>query len=84
MKYQKRYGEKSEVWAATFYDAVKIFAFAARKGGTDSGKLREALINIKDYPGISGNTTFLPNGDVIKPVNLKTIKNGKPEPIEIK
>jgi branched-chain amino acid transport system substrate-binding protein len=84
VEYQRRYGERSEVWAATFYDAVKIFAMAAQKTGNDADKLREALINVKDFPGISGNTTFLPNGDVIKPVNLKTIKNGKPEPIEIK
>ncbi len=81
-EYQKRYGGKSEVWAATFYDAVKIFALAAQKAGIDSDRLREALVNIRDYPGISGNTTFLPNGDVVKPVNLKTIRNGNPEPIE--
>ncbi len=81
-EYQKRYGEKSEVWAATFYDAVKIFALAVEKAGTDPDKLREALIGIRDYPGISGNTTFLPNGDVVKPVNIKIIKNGKPQQIE--
>ena len=81
-EYQKRYGENSEVWAATFYDAVKIFALAVEKGGTDPDKLRDTLIGVRDYPGISGNTTFLPNGDVVKPVNIKIIKNGKPHQIE--
>lgn len=81
-EYQKRYGENSEVWAATFYDAVKIFALAVEKAGTDPDKLRDTLIGFRDYPGISGNTTFLPNGDVVKPVNIKIIKDGKPHQIE--
>ena len=78
--YETKYGQKSEIWAATCYDAVKIFAAAYAKALDDSPEsLRQALLAIKDFDGVSGKTTFLENGDVLKPINLKIITNGKPE-----
>ncbi len=81
-KYLQKYGEVPEVWSATFYDAVKMFALAARKGDLSADSLREKLLEIQDYNGISGKTSFLPNGDVLKPVELHQIKNGQSVPIE--
>ena len=37
----------------------------------------DKLYKIKDYQGVSGLTTFDENGDVIKPVAIKTVLNGK-------
>lgn len=78
--YKKEYGQKSEIWAATCYDAVKIFVTAYQSAKEDSpDSLRKAILSIKDFDGVSGKTTFLENGDVLKPINLKVIKDGKPE-----
>jgi len=78
-KYREKYNDDAEVWAATSYDAVKIFALAAEgKGDLTPDRIRENLLGIINYPGVSGRTTFLPNGDVLKPVNLKIIKQGQP------
>jgi branched-chain amino acid transport system substrate-binding protein len=76
-EYKKRYGSDPEVYGATMYDMLHMLSEATANGKGDSEKIRANLLAIKDYPGASGATTFLPNGDVDKPVELKTIKDGK-------
>ena len=76
-EYEKRYGKEPEVYGATMYDMLHMLSDAAAKGKGDSEAIRSNMLAIKNYPGASGATTFLPNGDVDKPVVLKTIKDGK-------
>jgi branched-chain amino acid transport system substrate-binding protein len=75
-EYKKRYGQNPEVYSATMYDMLHMLAEAASKA-KDSEGIRSNLLAIKNYPGASGETTFLPNRDVDKPVELKMIKDGK-------
>jgi len=77
VRYRERYGEEPEVYGATMYDATRIIADAIRAVGTNPDRLRAHILAIKGYLGVSGTTTFLPNGDVQKPVELKMIKDGK-------
>jgi branched-chain amino acid transport system substrate-binding protein len=74
-KFKGKYGVEPEYYAPIGYDAVKILALAIEKGGFKPEQIKEALYQIKDFPGISGVTSFDENGDVIKPVILKTVKN---------
>ncbi len=76
-KYIDRYGEPPEVYSATVYDATRLIALAFAKAGDDPEAIREYILSIKDYAGASGMTTFMPNGDVTKPVQLKKIVDGK-------
>ena len=76
-KFRRKYGVDPEYYAPIGYDAVKILALAIEKGDFDSEQIKSALYQIKDFPGLSGTTSFDKNGDVIKPVILKTVKNGK-------
>jgi branched-chain amino acid transport system substrate-binding protein len=76
-EYKKRYGSDPEVYGATMYDMLHMLSEAAAKGNGETEAIRSYLLAIKNYPGASGVTTFLPNGDVDKPVELKTIKDGK-------
>jgi branched-chain amino acid transport system substrate-binding protein len=76
-EYKKRYGAEPEVYSATMYDMLHMLADAAAKAKGGSEDIRNNLLAIKNYPGASGDTTFLPNGDVDKPVELKTIAGGK-------
>jgi branched-chain amino acid transport system substrate-binding protein len=76
-KYEASYSVKSELYAATFYDGIKLIAEAIKKGGYSSEGIRKSLMDIKDYPGVSGATTFDADRAVSKPVILKTIKNGQ-------
>ena len=76
-RYTQKYGEAPEVFGASSYDAVRIIALALEKGNQNPQDIRDFILSIKNYPGVSGKTTFLPNGDVRKPVEVKEIENGK-------
>jgi branched-chain amino acid transport system substrate-binding protein len=51
-------------------DAIK------RAGGTDSEKLRDAIANTKDFPGVTGNITINPERNANKSAVIITIKDG--------
>jgi branched-chain amino acid transport system substrate-binding protein len=76
-EYRRRYKREPEVFAAQFYDSIHILARVMAERGTMPNDIREGLLSIRNYPGVSGQTTFLPNGDVRKPVMVKTIRGGK-------
>jgi branched-chain amino acid transport system substrate-binding protein len=73
--YQQQYGEMPEVFAAHAYDATMIIGSAIAKDDTTSETIRSYLDTLKNYPGVTGNTTFDLNGDVMKPVAIKIVKN---------
>lgn len=75
--YKDKYGQVPELFAAQMYDSTMILSSVIAKNGIKADDIRLGLLDVKDYSGVSGNTTFLPNGDVIKPVSFKTIQNGK-------
>ena len=78
-KYKELYDKEIDPYSANAYDAVKIIANAIEScgGDKDTDCIRDYLYNVKDYPGIGGNTTFDENGDVIKPVIIKVVKDGE-------
>ena len=76
-KFEKEYGQIPDIYAATAYDALNILALAIKNGGENSSQIKETLYSIKDYPGVTGKTTFDKNGDVIKPVGIKKVILGE-------
>jgi branched-chain amino acid transport system substrate-binding protein len=75
--YEARYGEPSDAFAAASYDAVFILKEAMEKAGFDPTKIKDALFQISNFPGVSGTTSFDRNGDVIKSIAIKMVKDGK-------
>ncbi|MFA6243798.1 MAG: ABC transporter substrate-binding protein [Candidatus Hydrogenedentales bacterium] len=76
-KYKKRYDVEPEGFAAQSYDSLKLLVEAALQTGSNSDAMRSHLITVSHYPGASGDTTFLPNGDVEKPIAFGTVRNGQ-------
>jgi len=76
-RYKAAYGRDSEMFAANTYDAVRIISKLIGGVGYDGDKLKMALYNLQNYPGVSGQTSFDRNGDVIKSVSLKIAKDGE-------
>ena len=76
-EFTARYGEEPSYVAAQAYDAMKIVAFSIEQGGTEGSGIQAAMTNVKDFSGVTGETTFDENGDVIKPMAIKTVKNGE-------
>ena len=75
----KRSGTHSEMFGAHAYDALKIAAFVIEKAGFNynAESIKNGLYQVKNYPGVSGVTTFDKNGDVVKPIAIKKVENGK-------
>ena len=78
-KYRAEYNEEPDMFSAQYYDAVKIIAAAMEKSGSaDPTVYRDELAQLRDYPGVSGQTTFRSDREPIKsPVFLMTVKDGK-------
>ncbi len=77
-EYSKKYNTDSDAFAANAYDATMLVYNATKKCKSDSNTecIRDYLYNTKNYPGVSGPTTFDSNGDVIKPVEIKIAQGG--------
>jgi branched-chain amino acid transport system substrate-binding protein len=74
---KKRYGKAPEANAALGYDAMYIFANAAKRAGSlDRKAIRDQIAQTKDYSGVSGVITMGPDRDPIKPVAMIKIENG--------
>jgi len=77
-EYEKRYGKKPEATAALGYDALHIFANAARRAGkVDKKAIRDQIAATKDYQGVSGTITMGSDRNPIKPVAMIKIENGQ-------
>jgi branched-chain amino acid transport system substrate-binding protein len=58
------------------YDAISVLAQGINKAGsTDPGKIREAMLAIKKFPGAEGEYNFDQNGDGLHGYNV--VKNDK-------
>jgi len=61
------------------YDAFMLVckAIASRKGGATTGtQIKDYLDGMGSYHGVTGEIKFDENGDVIRGVIIKTIKDG--------
>ena len=59
------------------YDVVNIAAIALRTGEVVSTAIKENLYAIKDFPGVTGSTSFDSNGDVVKELKMMQVKSGE-------
>ncbi len=75
--YSQEYGSEPDMFAANAYDSMKIVAQALEKSGNDREALKTEMAVIKDYPGITGKTSFAENGEALKEVIILKVENGK-------
>jgi len=73
--YEKVFGSLPAFLEAQAYDAAWIFFQAANEPGVRSRRtLKEAIMGIKDFPGVTGLTSFDEGGDVEKDLYLLKIE----------
>lgn len=77
--YTKEYNGEPSALTAMAYDAYLIAVRGIEKAGTatDTVKIRDAIAATKDLECVTGMTTLDENGDPIKGVVIKTVKDGK-------
>ncbi|MDR0605588.1 MAG: penicillin-binding protein activator [Bacteroidales bacterium] len=75
--YQVQYKIAPSYYAALGYDNVSIVVEILKKNEFKFENINKEFYAGKNFKGITGNISFDKNGDVIKPVTLKIVKDGK-------
>ncbi|MNI81292.1 hypothetical protein D3C73_1378930 [compost metagenome] len=65
------------MFAAISYDAANMLLSIVGKGETSRKGIRDGLAALKDYPGVTGSTTYDENRNVIKELAKLEVKDGK-------
>ncbi len=74
--YREAYKTAPDLQSAWPYDAVTVLSAAINKvGSTDPGKIREAILGLKKFPGAEGEYNFDQNGDGLHGYNV--VRNEK-------
>jgi branched-chain amino acid transport system substrate-binding protein len=81
--YKGRYNQVPDALAALGYDAAQILFHAFETAGsTDAAKVRDAIAQTKDFPGVTGNITIDGDRNAVKPAVVLRVNNGKTEFVE--
>ncbi len=76
-KYEATYKIAPDFLSAWAYDAVHVIAIAINNAkSTDPQKIRQAILQIRNYKGAQGVYNFDKNGDGLHGYNLVKIQNG--------
>ncbi|SHN63037.1 ABC transporter substrate-binding protein [Bradyrhizobium erythrophlei] len=74
--YREAYKTAPDLQSAWTYDAITVLSAAINKAGsTDPGKIREAILGLKKFPGAEGEYNFDQNGDGLHGYNV--VRNEK-------
>ena len=73
--FEETYQETPDFVAAVVYDsAMIVFDVVSRPQIRYRTDIRDELLNLKNFPGVTGNTGFDENGDVVKKLSLLQIR----------
>jgi len=74
--YREAYKTAPDIQSSWTYDAITVLSAAINKAGvTDPGKIREAILGLKKFPGAEGEYNFDQNGDGLHGYNV--VRNEK-------
>jgi branched-chain amino acid transport system substrate-binding protein len=81
--YKARYNQVPDALAALAYDSANMLADALKRAGTtEASKLRDAIAQTKDFPGVTGKITLDKDRNPVKPAAVLRVKDGKLEFVE--
>ena len=75
-RYEARYHEKPDHFAALAYDQMRILLDAICRAGLNRGRIRDALTGLTSYKGVTGDMVFDPNCKNVAPLFLAHVQNG--------
>jgi ABC-type branched-subunit amino acid transport system substrate-binding protein len=75
-RYMQRYAKEPSLFEAQGYDAADMLLDLLQQNPlADRESLRDALVQVRDYPGVTGKTRFEPTGEARKNLYLLQVKN---------
>lgn len=75
-RFEARFAEKPEQFAALAYDAMNALLDAICKAGLNRARIHDALADIENYDGVTGHMIFDPNQKNVAPLYLGTVHHG--------
>jgi branched-chain amino acid transport system substrate-binding protein len=75
--FKANFGEEPDYLSAQSFDAANIVINNIMEGAVNRIKMKEILKTVKNFPGVTGNTTLLPSGDSEKNIFVLTVKRKK-------
>ena len=75
-RYEAKYHEKPDHFAALAYDTMQILLHAICEAGLNRGRIRDALTGLDKYDGVTGPMVFDPNCKNIHPLYLASVHDG--------
>jgi ABC-type branched-subunit amino acid transport system substrate-binding protein len=75
-RFEKRFNEKPEQFASLAYDAMNVLLDSICKAGLNRARIHDALADVEEYDGVTGNMIFDPNQKNVAPMYLGTVHNG--------
>lgn len=76
-RYERRYGEKPDIYAAYGYDGAKLMIEAVRKVGPNRYRIRDYLASLDEYDGVTGHMIFDGRWDNIVPISIAQFQGGE-------
>ncbi|NWF86147.1 MAG: ABC transporter substrate-binding protein [Bryobacteraceae bacterium] len=76
-RFEKRWGEKPDIYAAYGYDGAKLMIEAINHAGPNRFRIRDYLASLKEWDGVTGHMIFDGRWDNIVPLTMAQFKGGK-------
>ncbi len=76
-RFEAKYNEKPEQFAALAYDAMNALLASICKAGLNRARIHDALSQIYEYDGVTQHMVFDPLNKNVSPMYLGTVHDGK-------
>lgn len=76
-RYEAAYHEKPEQFASLAYDAMQILLESICKAGLNRARIHDALAQVYNYHGVTGDMVFDTNSKNISPMYIGTVHNNE-------
>ncbi|MBI5750449.1 MAG: ABC transporter substrate-binding protein [Nitrospinae bacterium] len=76
-RYRMFYNKEPDIHNANSYDAARILLEIIKNGAKNREDVKNGLLNLKEFNGVSGITTVQSSGDSEKTLYFLTVKHGK-------
>ena len=81
--YQNMFGEPPTVFEAQAYDTGSILRSLIDGGVRSRPALRDALLNVRQFHGLSGNISLDADREFSRPLTVLTVKDNKIQPADV-
>lgn len=76
-RYEERFGEPAEQYAAHAYDGMVMILEAVERAGLNRTRIRDQLTDYTRYHGVTGEIIMDPSWNDIGPVTMVEVENGR-------